>query len=175
LPGASYFGPTSASAARSRPDAGTIRAAETVGATRASDPFAARCWLTVRGHTGGVGDDPAAGGETAEIFDDELTRVLQEHGLQEQSRALLTTGAASIAVPGMMLHARLRIPRRWRKGLLEVTTEDSASGAVLGTSSSPLSRGGRSHGSLSLIDEITIQLALEVAHGPSAQVKDGRG
>ena len=119
--------------------------AETVGATRASDPFAARCWLTVRGHTGGVGDDPAAGGETAEIFDDELTRVLQEHGLQEQSRALLTTGAASIAVPGMMLHARLRIPRRWRKGLLEVTTEDSASGAVLGTSSSPLSRAGRSH------------------------------
>ncbi len=132
------------------------------------------CWLTVQvTHTGGVGDDPADDGAAAEIFDEELTRVLREHGLEEQSRDLLTTGAASIAVPGMMLHARLRIPRRWRKGLLEVTTEDSASGAVLGTSSSPLSRAGRNHGSLSLIDEITIQLALEVVYGLSAQVKGG--
>ena len=128
-------------------------------------------------HTGGMGDDPADGAEAGEVFDHELTRVLHEHGqvLEEQSRALLTTGAASICVPGVMLHARLRIPRRWRKGLLEVTSEDPASGEVLGSSSSTLGRAGRNHGSLSLINEITIQLALEVVYGPSAQVRGGMG
>jgi len=112
--------------------------------------------------------------EAGEVVDHELTRVLHEHGqlLAERSRALVTTGAASISVPGTLLHARLRIPRRWRKGLLEITSEDPSSGVALGTSSSPLSRAGRSHGSLSLIDEVTIQLAFEVIYGPSAQVKD---
>jgi hypothetical protein len=121
-------------------------------------------------HTGEMGDDPADGAQADEVFDHELTRVLHEHALEEQSRALLTTGAASIAMPGMMLHARLRIPRRWRKGLLEVTAEDPASGEVLGTSSSLLRWSGRNHGSLSLIEEITIQLALEVVYGPAAQM-----
>jgi hypothetical protein len=124
-----------------------------------------------------MGDDPADGAEAREVFDHELTRVLHEHGqvLEEQSRALLTAGAASISVPGVILHARLRIPRRWRKGLLEVTAEDPASGEVLGSSSSPLGRAGRNHGFLSLIDQITIQLAFEVVYGPSAQVKGGGG
>ena len=84
----------------------------------------------------------------------------------------MTTGAASISRPGTLLHARLRIPRRWRKGLLEITSENPSSGMALGTSSSPLSRADRSHGSLSLIDEVTIQLAFEIVYGPSAQVKD---
>ena len=135
-------------------------------------------WLTVQvAHTGGMGDSPADGAEGGEVVDRELTRVLHEHGqvLEEQSRALLTTGAASICVPGVRLHARLRIPRRWRQGLLEVTSEDPASGEVLGSSSSPLGRVGSNHGSLSLIDEITIHLALEVVYGPSAQVKGGGG
>jgi hypothetical protein len=112
--------------------------------------------------------------EAGQVVDHELTRVLHEHGqlLAEQSRALVTTGAASISVPRTLLHARLRIPRRWRKGLLEITSEDPSSGEALGTSSSPLSRAGRSHRSLSLIDEVTIQLAFEVVYGPSAQVKD---
>jgi hypothetical protein len=124
-----------------------------------------------------MGDDPADGAEGGEVVDHELTRVLHEYGqvLEEQSRALLTAGAASIPMPGMMLHARLRVPRRWRQGLLEVTAEDPASGEVLGSSSSPLGRAGRSHGSLPLINEITIRLASEVVYGPSAQVKDGGG
>jgi hypothetical protein len=124
-----------------------------------------------------MGDDPADGAEPGEVFDHELTRVLREDGqvLEEQSRDLLRTGAASIAMSGMLLHARLRIPRRWRKGLLEVTSEDPASGELLGSSSSPLARIGRNHGSLSLIHEITIELALEVVYGPAAQVKGGEG
>lgn len=135
-------------------------------------------WLTVQvTHTGDMGDDPADGAEAGEVFDHELTRVLHEHGqvLEEQSRALLTTGAASIAMPGVMLRARLRIPRRWRQGLLEVTAQDPASGAVLSRSSSPLARIGRNDGSLSLIGEITTRLAFEVVYGPSAQVKGGEG
>jgi hypothetical protein len=118
-----------------------------------------------------MADSRTDGAEGGEVFDHELTRVLHEHGqlLAEQSRALVTTGAASISVPGTLLHARLRIPRRWRKGLLEITSEDPSSGAALGISSSPLSRAGRSHGSLSLIDEVTVRLALEVVYGPSAQ------
>jgi hypothetical protein len=134
-------------------------------------------WLAVHvTHTGGMGDDPADGAKADEVFDHQLTRVLHEHGqvLEEQSRALLTTGAASIAMPEVMLRARLRIPRRWRQGLLEVTAEDPASGEVLGSSSSPLgSRIGRNHGSLSLIDQIAIRLAFEVVYGPSAPAKGG--
>lgn len=128
-------------------------------------------------HTGGMGDSPADGAGAGEVFDHELTRVLHEHGqvLEEHSRALLTAGAASVTVPGVMLHARLRIPRRWRKGLLEVTSEDPASGEVLGSSSRTLARAGSSRGSLSLIEEITTHLALEVVYGPSAQMKRGGG
>ena len=135
-------------------------------------------WLTAQvTHTGGMGDDPADGAEAGEVFDHELTRVLHEHAqvLEEQSRALQAAGAASISVPGVILHARLRIPRGWRKGLLEVTAEDPASGEVRGSSSSQLGRAGRNHGSLSLIDEITVQLAFEVVYGPSAQVRGGMG
>jgi hypothetical protein len=124
-----------------------------------------------------MGDSPAGGEEAGEVFDHELTRVLREYGpvLEEQSRALLTTGAASISVPGVLLRARLRIPRRWRKGRLEVRSEDPATGAELGNSARPVRRAGRSHGSLSLIDEITVELALEVVYGPAAQWKRDGG
>jgi hypothetical protein len=119
-------------------------------------------------------DNRTDGAEAGEVVDHELTRVLHEHGqlLEEQSRALVATGAASISVAGTLLHARLRIPRRWREGVLQITSEDPSSGAALGMSSSQLRRAGRGQGSLSLIDEVTIQLALEVVYGPSAQVKD---
>ena len=129
-------------------------------------PFPGCAWNTIGWSERGL--------DGAEVVDHELTRVLHEHGrlLAEQSRALVTTGAASISLPRTLLHARLRIPRRWRKGLLEITSENPSSGIALGTSSSPLSRADRSHGSLSLIDEVTIQLAFEVVYGPSAQVKD---
>jgi hypothetical protein len=96
----------------------------------------------------------------ADIPDHELTRVLREHDLllEQQAWALLTTGAASFSVAGLLLHARLRRPRRWRKGLLEVTSEDPSTGATVGTAS-PLRRtcGPR---------EIKIRLATEVVHRP---------
>jgi hypothetical protein len=119
-----------------------------------------------------MADSRADGAEAGEVVDHKLTRVLHEHGqlLEEQSRILVTTGAASISVPGALLHARLRIPRRWRSGLLEITSEDPSSGAALGNSSSRLNRARRSRGSL--IDQVTIQLALEVVYGPSAQAED---
>jgi hypothetical protein len=122
-----------------------------------------------------MGDSPADGAEADEVFDHEVTRVLREYGLEEKTRALLTAGAASIATPGVMLHARLRMPRRWRKGRLDVTSRDRASGEDLGFSSRPVGRTGRSHGALSLADEIAIDLALEVVYGPGAQTKRGTG
>ena len=117
-----------------------------------------------------MADSPGDDAEAGDIPDHELTRVLQEHGqaLEEQSRALLATGAASISVDGLLLHARLRVPRRWRKGLLELTLEDPASGETPDTSSGPLDRAGRSPGSLSLISEITIRLAMAIVYGRSS-------
>jgi len=66
------------------------------------------------------------GPDDGEVFDHELTRVLREHDqmLEEQSLALLAAGATSISVPEVILHARLRAPRRWRPGLLALTSED---------------------------------------------------
>lgn len=113
--------------------------------------------------------------EPAEIFDHELTRVLAVHGpeLEETSRTLLATGAASLTRPEMILRLRLQVPRRWRRGLLEITAEDPASGAVLGRSASPLGRRGRD--SRALIQEITIDLGMELAHGrPGAGPQSGQ-
>jgi hypothetical protein len=100
--------------------------------------------------------------DAADIPDRELTRVLREHGplLEEQIRALLATGAAEIAVPRLLLHARMRSPRRWRKGLLEVTSEDPFTGATL-ASTSPLRR---TPWPPSLTQEIAIRLALEIVN-----------
>ncbi len=102
--------------------------------------------------------------EPAGIFDHELTRVLAVHGpeLEETSRILLATGTASITRPEVILRVRLRVPRRWRRGLLEITVEDPASGAVLGRSASPLGRPGLD--GMALIQEITIDLGMELAH-----------
>jgi hypothetical protein len=124
-----------------------------------------------------MSDSPADGGAAGEVPDHELTRVLHEHGqvLEEQSRTLLATGAASVSVPGALLHARLRIPRRWRKGLLEVTAEDPSSGAALGASAIPLDRPGRRRGSMPLVDELAVRLAAEVAHGPAAEANGPQG
>ena len=78
--------------------------------------------------------------EPAEIFDHELTRILAIHGpeLEETSRILLATGAATIARPEVILRVRLRVPSRWRRGLLEIAAEDPASGAALARSASTL-------------------------------------
>jgi hypothetical protein len=100
--------------------------------------------------------------ESADIPDHELTRVLRQHGplLEERTRALLATGAAEIAVPRLLLHARLRSPSRWRKGLLEVTSEDPFTGAT-NAGTSPLRR---TPWPPSLTEEITIRLALEIVN-----------
>jgi hypothetical protein len=102
--------------------------------------------------------------EPGEVFDYELTSVLQAEGemLEQHSEALLATGAVSITRPGVILHATLRLPR-WRRGLLEVTAEDPVSGEVIGSSGAVLSKRGQDHESL--VRELTISLALELAHG----------
>ncbi len=109
------------------------------------------------------GEPEAAG--AGEVFDHELTHVLRARGheLEELSRNLLVTGAGSIAGPGVILRARLRVPRWWRRGSLEIDTEDCVSGEVTRGSSSPLGKTGRDRESL--IMKITIDLALELAHG----------
>jgi len=108
--------------------------------------------------------DPPDEAEAEEVFDHELTRVLQEHGdaLEERSRTLLTTGAVSIASLGVIVHAKLRFSRwRWR-GLLEVATEDPLSGEVGHSYCITISEAGRDRASL--VQEITIHLAFEIAH-----------
>jgi hypothetical protein len=112
--------------------------------------------------------DPPDGAEAGEVFDHELTHVLQKHErmLDEHSQALLATGATSITTPETTLRARLRAPSRWRRGLLEIAAEDPVSGEVGGSSSIPLDRAGRNRRSLA--DEIAIHLGFELAHGQSS-------
>jgi hypothetical protein len=112
--------------------------------------------------------DPSDAIDASDVFDHELTRVLQVHGqaLEKQSRALLATGEASIAVPGVILRARLRAPRWWRQGLLEIATENPVTGAITRTSSRPAGRAG--HDRASLLREITIDIALELTYGPAS-------
>jgi len=105
-------------------------------------------------------DEPKAA-EAGEVFDHELTHVLQARGheLGELSQQLLATGAGSIAGPGVELRARLRAPRWWRRGSLEIFTENSVSGEVRrGCWSLGKARRDRE----SLIMEITVDLALEL-------------
>jgi hypothetical protein len=116
----------------------------------------------------GVEQDPPDAVDATDVFDHELSRVLQVHGqaLEKQSQALLVTGEASIALPGVILRARLRAPRWWRRGLLETATESPATGAITHRSSQPTGRAG--HDRASLLREITIALALELTYGPAS-------
>lgn len=109
--------------------------------------------------------DPPDAGDADEVFDQELTDVLAAHGqeLEEKSRALLATGTATITRPAVILRASLQAPSRWRHGMLRIVAEDPASGHVRGGSSLTLRRGPRT--SASLADELTIHLAMELAHG----------
>lgn len=110
--------------------------------------------------------DAHDGAEADEVFDHELTQVLQDRGddLEELSQALLATGQGSIAGPGVMLRARLRAPRRWRRGSLHVDVEDAVSGQVTASFGSSLDRAdSRDRDSISR--KIAIDIALELAHG----------
>jgi len=104
-------------------------------------------------------------GEADEVFDRKLTHVLQTRGnaLEEQSRALMATGAVSIDSPEAILHAKLRHPPWRRRVLLEIAAEDPVTGEVRSNSSVSLRTAGRNRASL--IEEITICLANELAHG----------
>src|SRR5258708_15596386 len=106
--------------------------------------------------------------DAEEVLDQELTAVLQAHGqmLEERSHALLAHGAVSIVRPGVILSARLRVPRWWRQGLLEISAEDPVSGAVRSSSSIPLGKAGRNRASL--LREITVHLGGELPHGHSS-------
>jgi hypothetical protein len=126
-------------------------------------------WRRQTGHTGRMEQDPAPDAAGAdEVFDRELTDVLQVHGqaLEKLSQALLAKGEASIALPGVILRVRLRAPRWWRRGLLETSTENPVTGAITHTSSQPAGRAGRDRASL--LREITIDLAFELTYGPAS-------
>ena len=121
------------------------------------------------GDTGSMEDDaPGVGEEADEVFDHELTHMLDARGqeLAEQSQILLATGTASIPMPGATLHARLRSPRWWRHGLLELAAEDARSGEITRACSVPVGKSDRSH--VALTREITINLAYELTYGPSS-------
>ena len=108
-------------------------------------------------------DDSPGAAESDEEFDHQLTHVLQTQGreLEEHSRALLAAGSVLVTRPGLVLRARLRPPRWWRRGELEIAVEDTASHQVV-NSSAPLNRDIRDQPAL--IREITIRLAFELAH-----------
>jgi hypothetical protein len=112
-----------------------------------------------------MNDGPPGAAEPDEEFDHQLTQVLQTQGreLEEHGRALLASGSVLITRPGLVLRARLRPPRWWRRGELEIATEDTASHQVT-NGAVPLDRGVRDQ--QALIREITIRLAFELAHRP---------
>lgn len=112
-----------------------------------------------------MNDGSPGAAEPDEEFDHQLTQVLQTQGreLEEHARALLASGSALITRPGLVLRARLRPPRWWRRGELEIATEDTTSHQVT-SGAVPLDRGGRDQ--QALIREITIRLAFELAHRP---------
>lgn len=112
-------------------------------------------------------DNPQGAAEADAVFDAELTQVLQARGdeLEELSRVLLATGQGSITGPGVILQLRLRIPRWWRQGSLQVDIKDSVTGEVTRSSASRLGRTGAGRDRNSLIEEITVDVAMEFAHG----------
>ena len=121
------------------------------------------------GDTGSMNDDASGVGEEAdEVFDHELTNMLDARGQQlaEQARILLATGTASIPIPGARLHARPRTPRWWRHGLLEMSAEDAHSGEITRACAVPVGKSDRSEAALAR--EITINLAYELTYGPSS-------
>jgi hypothetical protein len=112
-----------------------------------------------------VPDDATDSSEPDEVFDQELTDVLAVHGemLEEQARVLLANGKATVELPQVTLRVRLRQPRWWRQGVLEIETEDKATGETSGSTSVVVAMTG-TDGDV-LIQEITIHLAVELAHG----------
>ena len=114
-------------------------------------------------------DDAASEGtEDDGIFDAELTRTFDVFGqrLAEQSRVLVAEGAASVPIPGGTMRARLRRPRWWRPGLLEVAAQDAASGEIIWRGSEALLRSDRHDAAL--VEKITMSLAMELTYGPAS-------
>jgi hypothetical protein len=109
--------------------------------------------------------DNPPGDEADEVFDHELTNVLATHGqlLEDASEALLTAGEASVSVPGALLDARLLTRGLRRRRVLEITRKDPRSGEVVSGSSGPLNESPRDRAAL--LQEITIDLGIELAHG----------
>lgn len=100
-----------------------------------------------------------------EVFDRQVGHILDTQAplLREQTAALLATGSASLFWAGARVQARLRLPRWWRPGRLEISREDPAHGSTGSTGSSliPL---GRSHWDRDFLRrEITLQLAVMLA------------
>jgi hypothetical protein len=108
-------------------------------------------------------NDPP-GDDAGEVFDHALTNVLTTHGklLEDASEALLTAGAASVRVPGALLEARLLTRGLRHQRILEITRKDPGSGEAVSGSSGPLTASSRDRAAL--LQEITIDLGLEIAH-----------
>lgn len=104
-------------------------------------------------NAGDEGDDPDA-------FDRKVAKVLDAEAgmLRKKSELLLATGSVSIDRPAGVLKASVRPPRWWRRGIFRewAVREDGAtsSGVV------PL---GRITDTASVLSEITLQLAVNVA------------
>ena len=107
-----------------------------------------------------VRDDAADQSDDPEAFDRKVGEVLDAEAgmLREKSELLLATGSVGIERPAGVLKASLRLPRWWRAGVFRewAVREDGAtsSGVV------PL---GRTMDSASLLSQITLQLAVNVA------------
>jgi hypothetical protein len=112
-----------------------------------------------------VPDDASDSSEPDEVFDQELTDVLTVHGemLEEHARALVANGKSTVELPEVTLRVRLRQPRWWRQGVLEIETKSKATGETSGSTSVVVAMAG-TDGDV-LIQEITIHLAVELAHG----------
>ena len=94
-------------------------------------------------------------------FDRQVGQVLESEAslLRENAELLVAAGAISIARPGGVVSAWLKLPRRGRSGFLRLSCVRGSDGET-GTSFLPLR--GR-HDPEFLLQEITLQLAVELA------------
>jgi hypothetical protein len=105
-------------------------------------------------------DEGDRGDELPDAFDRKVGEVLDAEAgmLREKSELLLATGSVSIDRPAGVLRASLRPPRWWRPGVFRqwAVREDGAtsSGVV------PL---GRTMDTASVLSQVTLQLAVNVA------------
>jgi hypothetical protein len=105
--------------------------------------------------------DDAREPDTDEAFDRRVGDVLESEAemLRDSADALMDRGSISIARPGVLVRARLRLPRSWRAGVLEVCADYTGGRSSHGV----IPLGLRPRDPASLLGEITLQLAVALA------------